>query len=162
MLSGLGGSARLVFSTPDEKWFLKSILIDGADIVDTPFEFGIGGRAYTDVEVVFSPDGASIEGRVNDERGLPVPHPAIVVFGVDRETWFPGSRWVKMAPAERDGAFKVTALPPGDYWIAALDRPDGSGDLEDPDVLQEIASRAVRLTLGARQSQMTTLRVIRR
>jgi hypothetical protein len=162
ILSGLGGTARLVFTTPDDKWFLKSILLDGADIADRPFEFGVGGRAYTDVEVVFSPNVASIEGRVTDERGLPVPHHAVIVFGAERATWFAGSRWAKMARGQSDGTFKVTALPPGDYFVAAVDRLEESGEWQDPDFLQTMASSAVRVTLGERQAQTTTLRIIRR
>jgi hypothetical protein len=161
-LSGLGGMARLVFSTPDEKWFLKSVLLDGTEIADQPFEFGVGGRAYTDVDVVFSQNGASIAGRVTDERGSPVQHFAAVVFGVDRDTWFQGSRWVKMARAGGDGTFSVTALPPGDYWAAAVDRLGEAGEWQAPEFLHDISSRAVRVTLGERQSLATTLRVIRR
>ena len=163
--SGLSGSARLVFSTPDEKWFLKSINIDGHDVADLPFDFGDKGRVYDDVDVVFSANGASISGRVTDERGAPVQHYVVVVFSADRDKWFASSRWLKMARADADGAFRLTALPPGDYWIAALDRIEGSGDgveWQDPELLQDLTFRAMRVTLGERQSQTTTLRVIRR
>jgi len=163
--SGLTGSARLVFSTPDEKWFLKSITIDGTDVADLPFDFGQKGRVYDDVDVVFSPNGASISGRVTDERGAPVQHYVVIAFSADRDKWFASSRWLKMARADADGAFRLAALPPGDYWIAALDRVEGSGDgveWQDPELLQDLTFRAIRMTLGERQSQTTTLRVIRR
>jgi protocatechuate 3,4-dioxygenase beta subunit len=161
MMSGLGGLVRLLFSTPDEKWFLKSILLDGTDIADRPFEFG-NGRAYTDVEVVFSANGASLSGRATDDRGSPARHYAALVFGVDRDTWFQGSRWVKMARADNDGTFYLTSLPPGDYFVAALDRLEDASDWQDPEFLRDISLRAVRVTLAERQAQTSTLRVIRR
>ena len=163
--SGLAGTARIVFSTPDEKWFLKSIMVGGTDVVDVPFDFGANGRVYDDVDVVFSPNGASVAGRVTDERGAPVQHYVVVAFSTDRDRWFPGSRWLKMTRADGDGAFRLAALPPGDYWIAALDRVEGSGEAgewQDPELLQDISFRAIRATLGERQSQTTSLRLIRR
>jgi protocatechuate 3,4-dioxygenase beta subunit len=163
--TGLAGSARLVFSTPDEKWFLKSINIDGTDVADVPFDFGANGRAYDDVDVVFSPNGASVAGRVTDERGAAVQHYVVVAFSADRDKWFASSRWLKMARSDASGAFRLAALPPGDYWIAAMDRVEGSGDTaewQDPELLQDLSFRATRVTLGERQSQTTSLRLIRR
>jgi hypothetical protein len=163
--AGVAGSARILFSTPDEKWFLKSVVIDGADVTDRPFDFGLSGRAYDDVAVVFSPNVASIAGRVTDERGVAVPRYAVVLFGADRDTWFSGSRWLKMARAGSDGVFRLTGLAPGEYWIAAVDRLDGTveaGEWQDPELLQDLSLRAVRVTLGERQSQTTTIRIIRR
>jgi protocatechuate 3,4-dioxygenase beta subunit len=163
--TGLAGTARIVVSTPDEKWFLKSITVDGSDVADLPFEFGANGRVYEDVEVVFSSNGASIAGRVADERGTAVQHYAVIAFSADRDKWFAGSRWLKMARADRDGAFRLAALPPGDYLIAAVDRVEGSGDggeWQDPELLRDLAFHAVRATLGERQSQTTSLRLIRR
>jgi protocatechuate 3,4-dioxygenase beta subunit len=162
VLSGLAGNARLIFSTPDEKWFLKSIVLDGADIADRPFEFGVGGRAYTDVDVVFSSAGASVDGRVTDERGAPMPNHAVVVFADDRGKWFQGSRWLKMGRGRGDGSFTVSALPPGEYLVAAVDRLEETADWQDPEFLQEIASGATRVTLGGRQAQTVPLRIVRR
>ena len=56
----------------------------------------------------------------------------------------------------------TAALPPGDYLVAAVDRLDETADWQDPDFLQEIASGATRVTLGERQAQTTTLRIVRR
>ena len=162
VLAGLAGNARLIFTTPDEKWFLKAIVLDGADIVDRPFEFGVGGRDYSDVEVVFAANGAAVSGSVTDERGVAMPNHAVVVFAAEREKWFRGSRWLKMARGHTDGSFKVAALPPGDYLVAAVDRLDETADWQEEDFLQEIASGATRVALGERQTQTMTLRIVRR
>ena len=66
----------------------------------------------------------------------------------------------------QDGTFKVPGLPPGDYWVAAIERMDGlpGGGSAPPeaDVLEPLSSRATRITLGEAQSQDVTLRLIRR
>jgi hypothetical protein len=44
----------------------------------------------------------------------------------------------------------------GDYWVVAVDHLDGSeiaGDLQNPDVLDHLASRATRVTLAEGQSR---------
>ena len=61
------------------------------------------------------------------------------------------------------GTFTVTGLPPGDYWIAAVDRMEGSPTaFVAPELLEELSSRAIRITLGEGQSQDVPLRLVRR
>ena len=119
-LNGLAGPARLQVASEDENWYLKSIVIDGFDAADRPFDFGFGGRSYTDVDVTFSRLGASITGTATDERATPVRDYAVYLFTTDRDGWFPNSRRVKLARATADGSFRVKSLPPGDYWVAAV------------------------------------------
>ena len=67
----------------------------------------------------------------------------------------------RVAPSA-DGSFTVKGLPPGDYWVAAIERRDCEFEPTDPDVLESLSSRAIRITLGEGQSQDLTLRLIRR
>ena len=67
------------------------------------------------------------------------------------------------ATRTQDGTFAITGLPPGDYWVAAIDRRDSRFEpAADPDLLESLSSRAVRITLGEGQSQDLTLRLVRR
>jgi hypothetical protein len=164
-IGALAGPTRLRIWTNDEDWYLKSIVINGFDVTDTPFDFGFDGRDYSDVEIVFSRLGATIAGRVTDERAAPVRDYAVHVFSTDPDKWDIASRWVKLVRSSADGAFKVPALPPGDYWVAAIDRVDASpapGDWVDAELLTMLASRATRVTLGEGQSHTATLRLITR
>jgi hypothetical protein len=163
-LSALMGPTRLRVWTEDRNWYLKSILINGFDVVDTPFDFGFDGRAYADVEVVFSRAGASLTGRATDGRAAPVRDYAVYVFSLDRDRWFAGSRAVKLSRAAADGGFAVSSLPPGEYWVAAVDRLDvpDAADRVDTELLTRLTSRATRVTLGAGQSQSLTMRVLDR
>lgn len=162
LLSALSGPNRLIVWSSDDSWYVKSTRILGIDVTDAPFDFGYDGQDY-DLEVEFSSAVASLRGRVTDDRAAPVSHYAVVVFATDSNRWFAGSRWLQIARAGTDGAFHVKAMPPGDYWVAALDRLDGAApnDWQRADVLQGLIPYATRLSLGAGE-QRTTLRLIRR
>ena len=164
-LGGLTGLTRLRIWSSDAKWYLKSILINGVDAADTPFDFGYDGRAYTDVQVIFSRGAASITGRATDDRAMPVRNYAVYVFPTDRDKWIAGSRLVTQVHATSEGTFTAGPLPPGEYWVAAVDRGDAAaagGDWVDTELLDMLVPRATRIALGERQSADVTLRTIRR
>jgi hypothetical protein len=164
-LPAVAGPTQLRFASTDEHWLVKSVLINGFDVVDAPFDFGFDGRAYADVEVIFSRAGASISGRATDERGADVRNYAVYAFPTDRQKWFAGSRWIKTARASADGGFVLTPLPAGDYWVVALDRldaPPGAGEWLDPEYLEALASNATRVSVVERQTRALTLRLRRR
>jgi hypothetical protein len=146
--------------------YLKSIVFKGQDITDTPFDLGAGG-SFRDIEVVISAQGATVRGRVTDGRSTPVADCTVVVFSTSRDRWFEGSRWLKAERPAESGAFTVTGLPPGDYWVAAIQRQDGTVGRglvsPDRDLLDSLSSTvAVRITLEEGQSQDVTLRPMRR
>ena len=162
-LGSLVGPTRLRVWSQDENWYLKSIFINGVDVVDAPFDFGYDGRAYSDVEAVFSRRGATITGGATNDRGLPLRDYAVYLFPTDRDRWFTNSRWVRLARAAADGGFTASSMPPGEYWVVALERVDASAaDWVDTELLTTLASRAIRVTLGEGQSRTVSLRVINR
>ena len=71
----------------------------------------------------------------------------------------------RLARPTQDGSFEVTALPPGEYFVAATEPVEGndvSGDWLKPETLEQLSFRATRVTLTERQRVMTVLRLIRR
>jgi hypothetical protein len=109
--------------------------------------------------------GAAISGHVTDANSAPIGNYSVVVFATDRAKWFTTSRFLKLVRPAQDGSFEVNGLPPGEYWVAAVDRVEGnevSGDWQKPESLEQLAYRALRVTLTERQRYMTVLRLIRR
>ncbi len=161
---GLFGLNYLTATFPRPGWYLKSIVVNGQDITDAPYDFGLG-RTISGAEVVSSA-GAIAAGRVTDDRQTPVPDYLVVVFPISRDRWTNESRWVKAARPLQDGTFSIPGLPPGDYWIAAIDRVDasiaGRGGVPDPGVLESLSFRATRISLNEGQTQDVSLRLIRR
>ena len=162
---GAFGPTLLQAQPQQNDWYLKSVVFKGQDITDTPFDFGAGG-SFRDIEVVISALGATATGRVTDGRGAPIADCTVLVFSTSRDRWFDGSRWLKAERPSENGAFTATGLPPGEYWVAAIERPDRTVErgivTPDRDLLDSLSSRAVRITLGEGESQDLTLRLLRR
>ena len=52
--------------------------------------------------------------------------------------WHTGSRYVQARRADANGAFRVSELPPGDYWIVVIDRFE-QGKLQNREMLGSLA-----------------------
>jgi hypothetical protein len=161
---GVFGRSLLIALPREPAWYVKSITYRGQELADTPFDFG-STEVFGDIEVVVSAAAAVVTGRVTDDRAAPARDYAVALIPTDRSKWTLRSRWLKAARPASDGAYRLAGLVPGDYWIVAVDRLQGSevaGDLQNPDVLEALTSRAQRITLGEGQSQDLTLRLLRR
>ena len=87
------------------------------------------------------------------------------MFSTDRARWRADSRSIAFARPAQDGGFEVAGLPPGEYWVAAVDAIPGSqsaGEWEKPEVLEALSTRATRVMLADHERYMTVLRLIRR
>jgi len=160
-LTGLHGEVRFTLPDPPPGWYLKSITIGGADVTDGTFDFGSSERTVADAEIVLSSSGATIGGVVNDGRSRACSC-VVVAFSTDRQLWFNGSRHVKQRRVEANGSFEIDGLPPGEYWIAAVDRLETAGDWQTADALEALVVSASRLTVRDGQVVSTSLRLIRR
>jgi hypothetical protein len=85
----------------------------------------------------------------------------VVAFSTNRSNWFSGSRHLKRAVTGANGSFDVESLPPGEYYVAALDALP-QGEWQSPDSLDLMVQRAGRVTLGEGQRRTMTLRLTRR
>ena len=110
-------------------------------------------------------NGAIISGHVTDSRSAPIVNYSVIVFATDRNTWVTTSRVLRLAQPAEDGSFEVASLPPGEYWVAAVDPVEGtevSGDWLKPESLEKLSFRAQRVTLAERERRLTVLRLISR
>jgi protocatechuate 3,4-dioxygenase beta subunit len=161
---GLFGPTRFLYGGGPE-WYLKSINIGGVDVTDVPFDFGITNQTINGAEVVISNAGGTIAGHVTDARSMPITNYSVIVFATDRTKWFSNSRFLKFGRPAQDGGFEIAGLPPGEYWVAAVDTIQGTagnGEWEKPEVLEVLATRATRVMLAERERVLTVLRLIRR
>jgi hypothetical protein len=159
----IGPSRIVVIALGCEPCYLKSAYVNGTDAAHRPFDFGLQGGLYRNVDVTVSDGGATIEGHVLDERDARAATYAVVVFPVDRSLVHSRSAYVKAARAQADGSFRVTGLPPGDYVAAAVSRLDfGISEISDDDVLDQLAPRGQRVSLAERERRALTLTLVRR
>ena len=149
-MSGLFGVRRFVLSGMPAGWYLKSLTINGGDASDQAIDFGVGAASTVVAELVISPRGGTIAGRVSGRTNA-VPAASVVVFPQKRENWVEGSRFIKVVHPSRDGSFRAASLPPGSYYVASASSPDAS---TSPDALARMLPRAARVTVndGAERS----------
>jgi protocatechuate 3,4-dioxygenase beta subunit len=162
-VTGARGPSRIVIGGMPacDGCYLKSAYINGTDAVDRPFDFGLNGGVYRDVELTVSDGAAMLEGQAVDERDARAY--TVAVFPVDRTLWFSRSRYIKTGRSQADGSFRVTGLPPGDYLVAAVNRLEfGLGELADVEMLEQLAAGGQRVTLAERDRKTLSLRLIRR
>jgi hypothetical protein len=137
-----------------------AVMVGGRDISDGVFV--IGTEDVVDVVVHCNDPTTRLSGTVRDDRGVADPASAVVVFPVEHQFWSGPSlraRRLQRAYADKSGAFVLRALPPGEYFVAAL--PDRKSDVwQDPKLLDALTRSATRVTLGAGESRTVELRTV--
>ncbi|HVZ23875.1 MAG TPA: carboxypeptidase-like regulatory domain-containing protein [Vicinamibacterales bacterium] len=164
-LRGLHGPRRLVLERPPAGWALKSVLVDGIDVTDTPLPFGTADQSLSEVQVVVTNRLTELTGTAVDSRGQPVAGDyAVLAFPTDRDRWYPGSRYFRRTGPGASGTFSLRGLPPGDYFVAAVrDLPvlrDGPDAWQDPEFLESIALQSTSASLAEGQSSSASPRLI--
>jgi hypothetical protein len=162
-LAGLHGPRRLTLSGGSQDWSITSIHANGLDITDAVVPFGSSDQSLADVEVTVTTHGAEVAGTVIDGRGQRVDNYSVIVFATDRARWYRNSRFMRFATPQSEGSFRVTRLPPGEYFVAAIDRMDGTdggGEWQDPAVLESLIPHATRIVLAEAQQLTLSPRLV--
>jgi hypothetical protein len=162
-ISALSGLTRFGLARAPQGWWLKSFRVGGVDAAVEPAAFGEPGDSRDDVEIVLSPTGASIAGRLAGDDRRSVDVYTVIAFSTDRDRWFGGSSYVTSTTSRSDGTFIVPTLPPGDYHVAAIEYSELDPTAEEmlqPDALAALASSAQRITAGERQTVQLDLRLL--
>jgi hypothetical protein len=83
----------------------------------------------------------------------------VLVFSQDRARWSSATnRYSAISRPSEDGTFKVTTLPPGEYYAIALDGIDLT-DWQDPDTLDGLSRLATPFALTAGDTRKLDLRL---
>ncbi len=160
-LSGLHGVMRLSAPNALPGWYLKSITIGGVDVTDRSYDFGFADVTLSDAEVVLSNNAAGVAGSIERQSEREAVAATVIAFSTNRDVWFAGSRHVKWQSSTARGSFAFEGLPPGEYFIAAVDASIPV-DLQAPDTLDTFVSRAARVTAREGTVSEVTLSLIRR
>jgi hypothetical protein len=158
------GPRRLTLGRAPSGWMLKSVSAKGVDVTDMALPFGTEDQSLTDVQVVVTSRITELSGTVVDARGDVSAGYTLLVFPVDRDRWYPGSRYFRRAGSASGGNFSVRGLPPSDYYVAPLGAwsvlKDGDDAWQDPEFLESIALRAARATLTEGQRLALSAKLI--
>ena len=143
-------------------WAMKSVIANGVDVADTPLPFGTREQSLKDVDVTLTNQVTTVDGTVTDAAGRSVTSGAALIFSSDRDRWYEGSRFFSLWRLRPGGLFTVQGMPPGDYFIAAIDwlQPgDLVGGWQDPALLESLSRDATRVTLTEGQKVSVSLKL---
>jgi Carboxypeptidase regulatory-like domain len=134
-------------------WWLKSLAAGGRELLDAPLDLQ---QSIDDAVATFSDRASEVSGRLLDAGGAPVTDLPVVVFSVDRSTWFFNSRRIAGVRTDRDGRFAIRNLPPGEYRVAAADLDPN--EWFDPALLERLLPAATPLTIAGTEQKTVDLR----
>jgi hypothetical protein len=159
LLEGMFGRRIVEILNVPRGWYVKSIQYGGREIIDEPTEFK-AGRDPAALEVLLSNRGATVSGRVQDERGDPAGSARVLLFPTDPARW----TWSELttAVASATGAFTLGPRRRGDYFVVALEASARIPDPGDRDRFALLAESAERIALGESEDRTMELRVVRR
>ena len=138
-------------------WALRSVRLNGADVTDTGIEFK-PNQDIDGLEVEITNKLTTISGLVSTARGEATKDYAVIAFAQDKEKWKVAGRFQGMGRPDQDGRFKITGLPPSEYYIIALDKVD-QGQMLDPEFLDKISPRASAITIREGETRTIDLKI---
>jgi hypothetical protein len=127
-------------------WTLKSVIVDGREVVDTPIDLR-SGQQLNNVIVVFTNKQTEINGTVTNDQGQPITDFTVLAFAVDPSLWRPLARQIATARPDQTGKFQIRSLPPGTYYLVTVD-PAEQGEWFEPAFLDQQRVGASSVTLG--------------
>ena len=152
-INGLSGTMRLRLTAGSKNWWLKSATVNGIDATDSPITLTSSQDSTNDAIFVLADTAGSVSGRALSGT-QPTEEGWAVAFAVEHAQRFTGSPRIVSIPLGNGGRFTASGLPPGDYYIAAV---DGSAALPQNearfrDLLEDLTPRARRVSVGPRQA----------
>jgi hypothetical protein len=149
-MMGVNGPRRLELTRVAPGWALQDIRVSGIDVTDRPLPFGRREQSLNGVEVTVTDRITELTGTIVTANARGGQTAAAIVFATDRSRWYPESRFMRKTTAGSEGAFSVTGLPFGSYYVAAVASLPFSGtdDWQDPAFLETLVFRASTVTLA--------------
>jgi hypothetical protein len=144
-----------------QDWTLKSVLVGGADVTDTPVTFAPNDDVR-DVRIVVTNRVTDLSGTVVGDDGKPVLEYTVVVFPDDESKWTAPSRFIRSARPDQQGLFRIRALPPSTGYLAVAVDYLEEGEGNDPEFLAGARTAAARVTLGDGESKVVELDLVQR
>lgn len=142
-------------------WRVGSVVVDGRDLTDLPFDLK-PGAVPKDVVVTLTDVQQRLSGVISDASGRPLTASTVLMFAADRRYWYPQSRRVLASRPGTDGSYEfsgILAPPAGEYFLSVVTdlEPDQQYDLAFLDALAKAGP--IRLAIGRGESKRQDLKV---
>ena len=157
-LKAAPGKMRIALAGAITGWAVRAVRSRGVDVTDSGIEFR-ANENLADIEVEITNLLTDVSGLVTNSRGIAQKDFSVVVFPQDRDKWTPNSRYMRTSRPDQDGRFKVNGLPPGAYYVIALDYLDTSSDWTDPEALEHLRSKATTFSVNEGETKTVDLKI---
>ena len=158
-ISGIVPGSYTIAAAPiPAGWWLRSAIVNGKDVLDTPLDVGSSGEDVKGALLTFSDRNTILSGTLHAGATPESASYFIVVFPADRSLWHAPSRRIQSTRADTEGKFIVRDLPPGDYLIGALTDFD-LDDLLESSFFEKLAAASATVTLGEGEQKTQDLRI---
>jgi len=107
--------------------------------------------------VTYTDRPTRVAGIVTDAQGAASTTSVVLVFPAEPQRWsgYGGSpRTFRTAQTTRTGGYAIPHLPPGDYYVVAVDAGSAEG-WQDPARLEALAAQATRISIASGDSSKT-------
>jgi len=158
-LSGLAGSYVLRVDRIPDGWTVKSITVNGKDASDLPID--VRGADQLTARVVLTNHVNELTGTVRVGGQISM-NANVVVFPDNPAQWVFPARRVRSTRVDKNGLFRVRALPAGQRYLAVAVDYLEQGEFQDPEFLQRMKARATEITLGEADSKNIDLTLVER
>lgn len=148
-----GNYQIFVGGLPDNA-FIKSARLDGVDVLTAGVNID-AKQTPGSLDVVISPNGASVDGVISKDQQ---PFPGATVAIVPDPPHRSERRLFKSTTTDQNGHFTLPGLAPGDYKVFAFEKIE-SGAYTSPDFLQpyENSGESVHVTEGSHNTVQVDL-----
>ena len=140
-------------------WFFTSAMRGDRDIAEMPLV--LGARDVTGLVVKLSDHANEVTGIVRTDQNAAATDGLICVFPADPAAWVNyglSTRRFQQVRAAKNGVYHATALPAGEYLVAAVAEEPAS-DWRDPAFLTKLAQVATRIRIGDAERKSLDLRI---
>jgi hypothetical protein len=153
VLSNLIGTEEIGVVDAPRGWTVKSILVGGRNVLDTPVDFK-GTEDIRDAVVVLTDHAAELTGTITNAQRAPSTDASLVIFSADRLQLPRRAYWIR---PDHVGRFVLEGLAPGDYLIAIVDEVD---DVlwQTREYLDRLRGQAVAVTLADGEKKTVDLK----
>jgi hypothetical protein len=158
---GIVGRAVLATSFSDfeaggTEWSIKSVILNGADITDTPLDIPSVGE-ISGIEITLTDTLTRLSGTVTNARRETVNDYVVLILPERlREGVLPG-RFTRSARPNQEGRYEIRGLPAGDYLAVAVSAFE-FGNEWDPAFRKQVEPGATRFRLT--HGQTATLNLV--
>ena len=147
------GPYRIAVSL-NSRFYIKEARYGLTDVLNPGFDFT--GRDSHNIEIVLSPNVATVDGIVTNNRGEPAAAAQVVLVP---ERFRDRAELFTSATTDQNGRFTISAAAPGDYKVFAWEAIEPNSWF-DPDVLRRDEQTGKPIRLAESSSTVIDLKLI--